>query len=173
MASNVNPANAVTASRFLCLPIFLYEVDAGHAQIANLVALICGLLDLFDGWVARAFDCRTAFGEVFDGIADAICYGTMLIICAAYGWAPPLAVGLMIAMGLGNLWMRIIYSRRAGRTVNYRSYAMERLVAYGGYLIGIAAARFCVDYFFWLFTPLMAIVLIHDARRMLVDPVPA
>ena len=173
MASNVNPANAVTASRFLCLPWFVYEVNAGHPQWATLAALICGLLDLLDGKVARLFHCQTPFGEVFDGIADGVCYGTMLLVLAIYGWAPRVAVALIIGMGIVNLGMRTVYARRAGKTTNYRSFAMERLVAYGGYLIGIACAGFSVDFFFWPYASLMVIVLVHDARRMLVDPVPA
>ena len=173
MAGNVNPANAVTASRFLCLPPFIWAVATGRPQLATLIALGCGLLDLLDGKVARLFDCQTPFGEVFDGIADAICYGTMIVTCAVAGWAPRVAVGLLAVMGLANLWMRTVYAKRAGRTTNYRSFAMERLVAYGGYLIGIACAGFSVDFFFWPYASLMVIVLVHDAKRMLVDPVPA
>src|SRR5437868_4418721 len=142
MASNVNPANAVTASRFLMLPPFIWAVDTGRAQWATLVALVCGLLDLLDGAFARWFDCRTAFGEVFDGVADGLCYGTMLVTVAVAGWAPRLAVALVMVMGFVNLWMRTVYAKRVGRTTNYRSFAMERLVAYGGYLIGIGCARF-------------------------------
>ena len=53
MASNLNPANAVTASRFLTLPPFLWCVDHGYNQWATLFMILCGVLDLFDGAVAR------------------------------------------------------------------------------------------------------------------------
>ncbi|HWU86914.1 MAG TPA: CDP-alcohol phosphatidyltransferase family protein, partial [Kofleriaceae bacterium] len=88
VVSLVNPANAVTASRFLCLPPFAWAVDQGHHQWATLFILVCGLLDKLDGLMARIFDCRSPFGELFDAITDGICYGFSLILVAAYGWAP-------------------------------------------------------------------------------------
>lgn len=170
--SPYNPANAVTASRFLLLPPFVWAVDAGHHQWATLFIIICGLLDKLDGLVAKLFNCRSAFGEMFDAITDGICYGFCLIIVAAYGWAPVIPVVLVIFMGLANSAMRGVYAKRAGRTVNYKSYAMERVVAYTGYLIGFATAEFEVDYYFWLFVPIMGISVLHDAKRMLLDAVP-
>ncbi len=171
--SPYNPANAVTASRFLCLPPLVWAVDSGYHQWATLFILICGLLDKIDGLVAKIFDCRSPFGEMFDAITDGICYGFALILVAAYGWAPAVPVALIIALGLLNTGMRGIYARRAGRTVNYKSYAMERIVAYTGYLVGFATAGFEVTFYYWWFVPLMAINVAHDAKRMLVDPIPA
>ena len=75
IVSPFNPANAVTASRFLCLPPFAWAVDSGHHQWATLIILVCGLLDKLDGLAARIFDCRSPFGELFDAITDGICYG--------------------------------------------------------------------------------------------------
>jgi phosphatidylglycerophosphate synthase len=172
VVSPYNPANAVTASRFLCLPPFVWAVDNDYHQWATLFILICGLLDKLDGLVARIFNCRSAFGELFDAITDGICYGFALILVAAYGWAPVLPVVLIIALGLANTAMRAVYARRAGRPVNYKSYAMERIVGYTGYLIGFATAQFEVTFYYWLFVPLMTITLAHDTKRMLLDPIP-
>lgn len=168
-----NPANAVTASRFFTLPFFVWAVHHGYHQWATLFMLACGLLDKLDGLVARIFDCRSIFGELFDAITDAICYGFGLIIVAAYGWAPAIPVIGVITLGIVNTVMRAIYVKRAGRATNYKSYAMERLVAYTGYLIGFATAGFEVTYFYWLFLPVMMAILAYDAKRMLVDPIPA
>lgn len=173
VVSPFNPANAVTASRFLCLPPFAWAVDSGYHQWATLFILICGVLDKVDGLVARIFDCRSPFGEMFDAITDGICYGFALILVAAYGWAPVVPVVLIIALGLLNTGMRGIYVRRAGRTVNYKSYAMERNVAYTGYLVGFATAGFEAEFYYWIFVPLMVIIVGHDAKRMLLDPIPA
>ena len=172
VVSPFNPANAVTASRFLFLPPLVWAVDSGQHQWATLFILICGLLDKVDGLVAKVFDCRSAFGELFDAITDGICYGFALILVAAYGWAPALPVALILALGVGNTAMRGVYVKRAGRAVNYKSYAMERIVGYTGYLVGFATAGFEVDFYYWLFVPLMAIIVAHDAKRMLVDPIP-
>jgi len=172
VVSPFNPANAVTASRFLCLPPFAWAVDNGYHQWATLFIFICGWLDKVDGLVARVFDCRSAFGELFDAITDGICYGFALILLAAYGWAPALPVALIIGLGLLNSGMRGVYVRRAGRAVNYKSYAMERIVGYTGYLVGFATAQFEVTFYYWLFVPLMTIILVHDTKRMLIDPIP-
>jgi phosphatidylglycerophosphate synthase len=168
-----NPANAVTASRFLTLPLLWWAIDHGYHQYATLFILICGVLDKLDGLVARLFDCRSAFGEMFDAITDGLCYGCGLILVAAYGWAPVVPVVCVIGLGLINTGLRFVYIRRAGRTVNYKSYAMERIVAYTGYLIGFATGRMQVDFFYWAFVPVMLVIVMHDAKRMLVDPVPA
>src|ERR1044071_4160356 len=125
-----NPANAVTASRFVTLPFLWWAVDHGYHQYATLFILICGVLDKLDGLVAKLFDCRSAFGELFDAITDGVCYGFGLILVAAYGWAPLVPVCFIIGLGLLNTALRLAYIRRAGRAVNYKSYAMERIVAY-------------------------------------------
>lgn len=167
-----NPANAVTASRFLFLPLLWWAIAHGLHQWATLFIILCGLLDKLDGLVARIFDCRSAFGELFDAITDGLCYGTGLILVAAYGWAPVIPVGFVIGLGVLNTVLRFVYLRRAGRTVNYKSYAMERIVAYTGYLIGFATSGMEVTFFYWAFVPLMGIIVVHDAKRMLIDPVP-
>jgi phosphatidylglycerophosphate synthase len=172
VVSRLNPANAVTASRFLTLPPLFWAIDNGHHQWATLFILVCGLLDKLDGLVARIFNCRSAFGELFDAITDGICYGFGLIVVAAYGWAPAIPVAAIIFLGLANSAMRFVYVKRAGKTTNYKSYAMERLVAYTGYLIGFATSGMEVTYFYWAFVPLMLAIVAYDAKRMLVDPIP-
>ena len=167
-----NPANAVTASRFLTLPLLWWAIDHDHRQYAILFIVICGVLDKVDGLVAKLFDCRSAFGELFDAITDGLCYGSGLILVAAYGWAPVIPVVCVIGLGLINTGLRFVYIRRAGRTVNYKSYAMERIVGFTGYLIGFATSGMEVNYFYWAFVPVMVVIVAHDARRMLLDPVP-
>lgn len=172
IVSPYNPANAVTASRFLTLPPFLWAVDHGYHQWATLFVLICGLLDKVDGLTAKIFNCRSTFGELFDAITDGICYGFCLIVLAAYGWAPAIPVAVVLLLGVGNSALRAIYVKRAGRAVNYKSYAMERIVAYTAYMLGFATGDFEVSFYYWAFVPLMIVVVAHDAKRMLLDPVP-
>jgi phosphatidylglycerophosphate synthase len=172
VVSRLNPANAVTASRFLTLPLLWWAVAHGYHQYATLFIIICGLLDKLDGLVAKLFDCRSSFGELFDAATDGLCYGFGLILCAAYGWAPVIPVVFVIAMGLANTALRFVYIRRAGRAVNFKSYAMERIVGFTGYLIGFATSGMEVAYFYWAFVPVMLVIVLHDAKRMLIDPVP-
>ena len=147
LVSPWNPANAVTASRYLTLPLLWWAIDHGsltridrYHQYATLFIIICALLDKLDGLVAKVFHCRSAFGELFDAITDGICYGFGLILVAAYGWAPVVPVVFVVGLGLFNTSLRGVYLKRAGRAVNYKSYAMERIVAYTGYLIGFATS---------------------------------
>ena len=172
VVSPFNPANAVTASRFLTLPPFVWAVHNGYHQWATLFIIICGLLDKVDGLVAKVFNCRSAFGEIFDAITDGICYGFALILVAAYGWAPVAPVVLIITMGIANSGLRFVYSWRAKRPVNYKSYAMERIVAYTGYLVGFATGGMEVTFYYWAFVPLQAVIILYDTKRMLVDPIP-
>ncbi|MBP8811073.1 MAG: CDP-alcohol phosphatidyltransferase family protein [Kofleriaceae bacterium] len=172
MASNLNPANAVTASRFLTLPPLVWAVDHGYQQLATLLLLVCGLLDLVDGAVARLFKCHTPFGEVFDAIADALCYGFAMVVVTAYGWVPWPPVAIILVLGAANMGLRAVYAKRAGRTTNYRSFAMERLVAYAAYLGGFGVGRYETTYFYWVFAVLMIGVMIHDTKRMAFDPIP-
>lgn len=179
VVSKLNPANAVTASRFLTLPFLFWAVSHGtpgvadgYHQWATLFILICALFDKLDGLMARVFDCKSAFGEMFDAIADGVCFGFGMILVAAYGWAPLVPVVAIVALGVINTVLRFVYIKRAGRTVNYKSYAMERIVAFTAYTIGFATGNMEVEFFYWAFVPLMLIVVLHDAKRMLVDPVP-
>jgi phosphatidylglycerophosphate synthase len=172
VVSRLNPANAVTASRYLTLPLLYWAVAHGYHQYATLFIIICGLLDKLDGLFAKLFDCRSAFGELFDAATDGLCYGFGLILVAAYGWAPVIPVVFVIALGLANSALRFVYIKRVGRAVNYKSYAMERIVGFTGYLIGFATSGMEVAFFYWAFVPLMLAIVTHDARRMLIDPVP-
>lgn len=173
MNTYVNPANAVTASRFLTIPPFVYCIDNHLSQWATLTLIVCGLLDLADGAVAKLFNCRSGFGELFDAIADAICYGLFMLLLAYYRWIPWPPVAIIVVLGIINSGMRAIYAKRAGRATNYRSFAMERIVGFSAYLIGIGINNFEVDYFFYTCAALMVIVVLHDAKRMLIDPVPS
>jgi phosphatidylglycerophosphate synthase len=172
VVSPINPANAVTASRFITLPFFVMAVADGHHQWATFWILICGILDKLDGAVAKLFNCKSQFGEIFDAITDGICYGLALVVIAYYDWAPAIPVALMLGMGIANTLMRFAYGKRAGRAINYKSHAMERLVGLTAFMIGMATSGFEVHYMFWGYVPLNAIVILYDAKRMLVDPVP-
>jgi phosphatidylglycerophosphate synthase len=169
----VNPANAITASRFLALPPFVYWLDRGDYQLATLAILVCGVLDLFDGAVARAFKCTSGFGELLDAVTDAVCYGFFMIVLAVYDRLPWVPVIGILVLGVVNTGFRAIYARRLGRAANYRSYAMERMVALAAYLGGFGTTGFEADYYAWVLFGLILAVLAHDAKRMLLDPVPA
>ena len=69
----------------------MFMATTGHATLAVLLLMICGLLDLFDGPVARTKKNRTAeqktFGIQIDSLNDLICFGVLpgVIVCAYCG----------------------------------------------------------------------------------------
>src|SRR5690606_24581104 len=143
----VNPANAITFSRFAALPVFTWAAARGEWQVALFSLVYCGGLDLFDGAVARKLGCASSFGEMLDAVTDAVCFGWFIALLAYYGRLPVVpAVGFLVLGGINTLF-RLIYARRAGRTTNYRSYAMERTVAFTAYLAGLAIIGVQATYF--------------------------
>lgn len=172
MGTYLNPANAITASRYFTLPPFLWAIDRGYDQIALLLVLVCGLLDLFDGPVARKLGCTSGFGELFDAVTDGICYAFFLGVLVAYGRLP--LVPMLVFLGLGgyNALLRLLYTRRAGRATNFRSWAMERVVAYTAYLAGVGVSNFDPAYYAWAIPVFMVIICARDTKRMLLDPIP-
>jgi phosphatidylglycerophosphate synthase len=169
----VNPANAITVSRFAALPVFAWALARGHDQICMVALLFCAVLDLFDGAVARACNCASGFGEVLDAVTDAICYGFFILLLTWYGRLPTLPIVGILVLGLVNFAFRMVYARRAGRTTNFRSFAMERVVAFTVYLAAFGIAGYEPAFYSYGMLIVMAIVIAHDAKRMLVDPVPA
>ena len=170
MKAYLNPANAVTAARYLALPLFCHWLDRKLYLFAVLAIMVCALLDLLDGAVARKLDCASGFGEIFDAVTDGVCYGYFIVLLGLYQripWRP--ATGIL-ALGLINVVLRTIYALRVGCPTNYRSYAMERVVAYVAFLCGLAAGGFETEYFANLCVLVMLIVLVHDAKRMVFDP---
>jgi phosphatidylglycerophosphate synthase len=172
-ASNLNPANAITALRGLTLFPIWYFVSKGQGQYAFLALAAGGTMDLLDGWVAKKLDCQTAFGEVFDGLMDGVLYGSVLLVLMAYGWVPLWSSGTILGLGIFNLGCRYLYAKRVGRAVNYQSYAMECFTGNVAFLLGFAIVDFEPAYFYGVSAPVMVVIVIHDVKRMLIDPVPA
>jgi len=168
----VNPANAITASRYLTLAPFAYWMSTGEIQLAWLMVVLSAFLDLADGPAARYFNCTSGFGELFDAITDAICYGFYVACCAYFEHVPLIPVVIFLGLGVVNAGLRAAYTRRAGRATNYRSWAMERIVGYTAAFAGLAVVRFEADYYAWSIPALMLIIVIWDAKRMLLDPIP-
>jgi hypothetical protein len=75
-------------------------------------------------------------------------------------------------MGVVNSLFRVIYVRRAGKATNFHSWAMVRMVGYIAYLTGLVISRYDGTYVAYWGVPLMAVILIWDGKRMLIDPVP-
>ena len=171
-ARYVNPANAITASRYLTLLPFFLWMQSGDIQLAWLMVCVSVLADVLDGPAARYFNCASGFGELFDAITDGICYGFYIAVAAYFGIVPVIPIVIFIALGVLNSVLRGIYTKRAGRATNFRSWAMERIAAYAALLAGAAVTGYSATFYAWGIPVIMGVVVLWDAKRMLFDPIP-
>ncbi|MCE2503719.1 MAG: CDP-diacylglycerol--glycerol-3-phosphate 3-phosphatidyltransferase [Chlorobi bacterium] len=101
MQPTLNIPNAITASRILLTPLFLWLLlsnDAMLVQIAAGIFLIAAVSDWYDGWYARRYNAMSPFGAFFDPLADKIFIGA--------------AFFAFVALGVLELWMVIIITGR-------------------------------------------------------------
>ena len=89
-----NPANVLTATRLVLIPVFAMLVvtsrldDPTWQAAACLVFCVASATDFVDGWIARRFHLVTSFGKVADPIADKALTGTALVLLSIYGRLP-------------------------------------------------------------------------------------
>lgn len=69
--------NAITIARMVTALPLLYFLVQGNARVAFWIAMLAGLSDSLDGYLAKKFDWRTALGGLLDPIADKL----MLSVC--------------------------------------------------------------------------------------------
>jgi CDP-diacylglycerol--glycerol-3-phosphate 3-phosphatidyltransferase len=125
----INIANALTLSRFVFAPIFLYLLlmmegkDTVSMDFYAIVILAVAMLtDLFDGIVARASNTVTDFGKIMDPVAD-----STFFLTAFFGFV----VSSRFAV---PIWIPLI--------VLYREIAMHVLRRYAALRGVVLAAKF-------------------------------
>lgn len=69
--------NAITIARMVAALPLLYFLIEGNSPVAFWIAIVAGLSDSIDGYLAKKFDWRTALGGLLDPIADKL----MLSVC--------------------------------------------------------------------------------------------
>jgi cardiolipin synthase (CMP-forming) len=62
--------NLITLLRLASLPFFLVAIANGRFEIALAIFVVAGVSDFIDGYLARRFDMKSAFGAYLDPIAD-------------------------------------------------------------------------------------------------------
>ena len=167
----VNPANALTFTRILVLPLALWAFYTHNIYLGTGVITYSGVVDAIDGKVARFFNCSSTFGEFLDAVSDALLFLTCMLGGAYFGYAPWGLVLVFMALGGINALGRVIFVKRTGDVTNFQSFASEVL---GGVTFWVLAALY-LDYYvdiaikgLILFT---IIILIHDYYRILTYPV--
>jgi cardiolipin synthase len=108
--------NILTLFRIFMILPFLYFLYQEKYKAAFYVFFVAGLTDGFDGWLARRFNWKTAFGSFIDPLADKLLVSASFISLALMGILP---WWLMILVSLRDLtisigvvtWLRVIRHR--------------------------------------------------------------
>ncbi|MBI1683590.1 CDP-alcohol phosphatidyltransferase family protein [Caulobacter hibisci] len=111
--------NLLTALRLLALPFLAWAVmaDAGWAALA--LFLGAGLTDVLDGWIARRFGLTSAFGAMFDLLADRLLTLVSLGALMAAGAFPGAWIVVPLLLIARNFFVAGLQQAQPGRDFNY------------------------------------------------------
>lgn len=157
MSMRPSPADHLTASRLLALPILWALALRGHGTALGIGLALAGLTDVLDGPVARRTGRSTRFGSQLDSIADLLVIGStvawMAILAPAFFRDNAMALVAWLLIGGAALvvtWIRLgrfgdlhLYSAKAAGVVGYL-FAVSLFVLgdysplFWGFTIGLA-----------------------------------
>lgn len=103
--------NLITLARLCAVPATIWLILQHRLDLAFLVFVGAGISDAIDGWLARAWDARSALGAVLDPVADKALLVSVYVALAGIGvlpdWLAILVVfrDLVIVGGVLVLWV--------------------------------------------------------------------
>jgi cardiolipin synthase len=107
--------NALTCMRMLLVVPLAWMIRDGRYDAALLVAVVAGLSDALDGWLAKRFGWQSWLGGILDPIADKLmlvgCFVSLGLIGAHPPWVTWLVVGRDVVIVAGA----VIYHNFVGR----------------------------------------------------------
>jgi cardiolipin synthase len=137
--------NAVTVTRLLCIPLFVWLLFGAHRQTPAAVLLaVLGATDWVDGYVARHFHQVSTLGKVLDPLADRFLVATAVIAVMVHGAVPPwfgiativrevLVSGTVVSLAaLGAARIDVLWVGKAG--------TFGLMFAYPAFLLGHGSA---------------------------------
>ncbi len=105
----MNLPNLLTALRIAMIPVFLLTYGRVSPAVSLLIFLLASLTDCLDGYLARKWDQVTAFGKLFDPLADKLLLLSVLFCFAKSGLVPWWVMALMgvkeVLMMVGSMWL--------------------------------------------------------------------
>ena len=128
--------NIITASRIVC-SVFLLLIEPLSLWFL-IIYLLCGISDIFDGYIARRTKSNSQFGATLDSVADAIFIGVLLII-----FIPMFQWPLWILYWIGTIALVRFISLAVG-FVKYHTFAF--LHTYANKLTGLLLFSFPFSY---------------------------
>src|SRR4029453_6648836 len=99
--------NALTIARLLLIPIFvvlMLSAEGGHSWAAGVVFGVAGITDQVDGFLARRWQVESAFGRIFDPLADRLIIDAAVILLYIADHMP--LAGLIVIVGRDVVLMR-------------------------------------------------------------------
>src|SRR5438132_13974422 len=75
--------NPLTVARLALIPVFvvlMLKADGGHSWPAGIVFGVAGVTDQIDGFLARRWRVESAFGRIFDPLADRLMIDSAVIL---------------------------------------------------------------------------------------------
>lgn len=110
--------NALTALRMLLVVPLVWLIHAGRYDAAVVVALIAGITDALDGWLAKHFAWQSWIGGIIDPIADKLmligCFVSLGLVGAHPQWLTWLVVGRDVLIVAGALAYHTFIGRISG-----------------------------------------------------------
>ena len=102
--------NAITGLRLAMAPVLPWLLWTGHYQAALVLAVVAGLSDGIDGWLARRYGWRSRLGSLLDPVADKAMLGLAVfglwLVQMLPGWvlAVVLVRDLVVVAGAAAWW---------------------------------------------------------------------
>jgi CDP-diacylglycerol--glycerol-3-phosphate 3-phosphatidyltransferase len=117
--------NLITLSRLVLILIAAALFFAGHTSIGIVLAIIAGVTDYLDGWLARRTGQVTRLGEILDQFSD-IFYESMVlyIAIAQFHFLPLWVLPVYLAR---EMWVTTIRRFMAGHQLNIASNFLGKL----------------------------------------------
>lgn len=130
----LNVPNTLTIIRMLLIPVYWFvfmDGQPGHTYWALGIFIVASLTDLADGYIARKYNLITDFGKLMDPLADKLMVISVMLSLALRGWAPWIALAILVCkeliMVLGGVILYrhhvVVYAVKIGK------YAQATVVA--------------------------------------------
>ena len=105
----MNLPNILTALRIAMIPVFVLTYEQVAPAVSLLIFLLASLTDCLDGYLARKWNQITAFGKLFDPLADKLLLLAVLFCMARSNLIPWWVLIVMavkeLLMMAGSMWM--------------------------------------------------------------------
>jgi cardiolipin synthase len=104
-----SPPNIISVIRVLLVPIIYWSFDQNRAGLALVLIALAILTDAVDGYLARTFGWKSAWGLILDPLADKILIGSLAVFLVMFRdfpvWMAVFIVARDIAIILAGVYL--------------------------------------------------------------------